>query len=945
MSMWGTLDRLNSLAKENAQKALDKAKKVAADLEGQLDASVGVEGAAAASKVDSSAALQEDDNDAWSDDDLNLDDDLDATTDTTSAKSSPVATEDGPSHETEEALVKNDAVEIAANPEPQRIDVSELRDNDLHVTPNDEDEGTVDLDVVAEARPQLDDAEPVPPKAPEEPHKSAGDEDNLDAVIESNPDDTSDTESRNKDTDAPQKGEESHSTEELEQSAAMNPTEIPNEDVTEPDASNQTQPIPELNIVDAIQEGEMASEEKADVVSLVAPPEENGEIIPPQEEILTMAADQSVPTVDHAEVQKMQEQVLEMQRLLQQRENQLLKHTEQITAMQNLHESEKKELEQRIEQTKEEARRRLAKAKERVEAVEKRAAATSTSSSESVAEKDQIITELREEGQKLANKQMEMEKAVRAAKSEAREWREQAEEQEVAKEKGLERIAVLEADLKATKADLTAARKGESQASRLESDLQSAREDTEQKAAFILGLEQQVKELKASNKELNKELEAARKGAALDSEREQKKLKKEHTTMLEDLETKLRTTEKEAAVREDALRHEVSELRKRWQDAVRRADSLSMDVQSSTAPLMRQLESMERQNRTRAAGWAELENKLREELEEAILSSEKLQKERNELKTKHQRLERHSKDLQSDYFEMQAQHEEQTKKIESLTSKLAEMEESHASQKAEWDEVQRLANEGVTRVRSEMTQTMVETEERHVSQIDSLKTELRQEQEKRIQLEQQVQGLLGQATAMVLPPENGNAEPIALIQKAPPKKLSSATGQNDLLKEALSGFGDDSDNENENGDTDEEEFDANGGSFAALEELQSRLKVSRIELQALRKSLEDSEKTREKLVAELAESRHAKERLPLLEHKVDELTAENRALTLEISGLQDDIAEVRELYRSQLNVLLEEKAASSSDIPLPSDQESGEAERAANTEAENFEAMRLAKKD
>ena len=61
-------------------------------------------------------------------------------------------------------------------------------------------------------------------------------------------------------------------------------------------------------------------------------------------------------------------------------------------------------------------------------------------------------------------------------------------------------------------------------------------------------------------------------GALVENERESRKLRKEHNTVIADLESKLQTAEKEAAVREDSLRLEVEELRKRWQDAVRRAD-------------------------------------------------------------------------------------------------------------------------------------------------------------------------------------------------------------------------------------------------------------------------------------------------------------------------------------------------------------------------------------
>ena len=50
----------------------------------------------------------------------------------------------------------------------------------------------------------------------------------------------------------------------------------------------------------------------------------------------------------------------------------------------------------------------------------------------------------------------------------------------------------------------------------------------------------------------------------------------------------------------------------------------------------------------------------------------------------------------------------------------------------------------------------------------------------------------------------------------------------------------------------------------------------------------------------------------VFEEKVSALTMEIKLKDMEIKGLQDDIADVRFLYRQQLDSLLEEKAASSS---------------------------------
>jgi hypothetical protein len=264
-------------------------------------------------------------------------------------------------------------------------------------------------------------------------------------------------------------------------------------------------------------------------------------------------------------------QMEDLQTQLRQREDQLTSKAEQLTTMQTMFESEKDELLHKIKDTKEEAKKRIVKAKERVEAAEKRLLDASKSADDAGAQ-GEIIEALREEGAKLAHKQSEMEKLVRTAKGETRELKMQLTVERAAKDKALEKITALEADLKSTKEDLAAARRGESQVGKLEAELSSAKEECEKKATANLSLEQQVKELKAERKELRAEVEQARKGAQLETQLESKKLRKAHSDLLSDLETKLQMSDREATLREDALRHEVAELRKRWQDAVRRAD-------------------------------------------------------------------------------------------------------------------------------------------------------------------------------------------------------------------------------------------------------------------------------------------------------------------------------------------------------------------------------------
>ena len=75
---------------------------------------------------------------------------------------------------------------------------------------------------------------------------------------------------------------------------------------------------------------------------------------------------------------------------------------------------------------------------------------------------------------------------------------------------------------------------------------------------------------------------------------------------------------------------------------------LSMDIQHSTAPLMRQLESMERKNRARATAWAEVKTKLRSDLEDNVIQLEKVTKDRNNLISSKKRLQRLLREMEEE---------------------------------------------------------------------------------------------------------------------------------------------------------------------------------------------------------------------------------------------------------------------------------------------------------
>lgn len=328
-----------------------------------------------------------------------------------------------------------------------------------------------------------------------------------------------------------------------------------------------------------------------------------------------------------------------------------------------------------------------------------------------------------------------------------------------------------------------------------------------------------------------------------------------------------------------------------------------MDVQHSTAPLLRQLESTERQNRARASAWAELETKLRADLEEHVIQLEKLTKERNDLRASDKRSQRILKEKENEIASSQETIEAMTATIESLEENIANLQAEKSKLHEAKEKLEKQASEGVAKVRSELSQSIIESEERHQAQIESLEAEVADERQRRESLMKQLDALAQNMSAVEFSQTSGvsTGEQSSSEQE---QKLRGATNQASILQDTLLGM--DSDNDDDEND---EVVNMQGGSFAAMEQLSQGLKAAKLELETLRSELATSEESREHLVAELTEMRQAAEKLTFFENKVSELTMEANLKDMELKGLQDDIADVKFLYRQQLDALLEEKAA------------------------------------
>lgn len=529
---------------------------------------------------------------------------------------------------------------------------------------------------------------------------------------------------------------------------------------------------------------------------------------------------------------------------------------------------------------------------------------------------------LRHEGERLAKSQSVMETAVRTAKGELRGVQEELEaSQRTCEEQELKIISLEEAIQNLTN-ELSEATALASTAGQLQADLVQSRDESERRATTIRGLEQQLKELKFMVRDVTEQLDTTQQESATETATVQKELKLQHATAMAELQQQFETSAREAAEREDDLREQVDTLRKQWQEAVRRADALSVEAAQASTPKLyqQQLELTNQQYRARVAAAATREEELRQELDQATETIAVLRKEKDDHKATASTLESSLQSQTSKVERVQKDFEDQAETCSRMEAELLALREDVKRMRVELSEAERQAETCGLRVRGEMSQTLLDSETRHASQLQSLEVELRDERTLRRELEEELKAVRAQNSS------NGellssSATPHVEQPKRPPPKLRKSEGQAAILAGALGGFGmDEADDEEDDFDiVVEESHQATGGplsngggsSYAALEELTAKLRSAKAELDTLRKRLETSESTRQELLDRLAESRHAREQLPLLETQVAELSVENKDLSLEVQGLRADIVDVQELYRSQLNALLEAQASSS----------------------------------
>ena len=274
-------------------------------------------------------------------------------------------------------------------------------------------------------------------------------------------------------------------------------------------------------------------------------------------------------------------------------------------------------------------------------------------------EKEERLAAFEQEGQSLAKKQSEMEKVVRTTKAEVKKRDVDIAKLKESKEQLVKAIEEMQDLVRKNELEASSAMKSLSamqavsqastdKLSRLEGDIGSKAEElaSQRKAMEAAWAENNeskriVAELKADRDDLRRQIGLGT-SKVMETESSRRDIEQREAVLRatnKQLQDSLQRQMQESSVREERLRDEVGEMRKRWQEAITSRETLSSELGSATAPLLRQISSMQDTLRMKSESWQAVEASLSERAlraesvaEIAELKKTVLEEQTNELK-------------------------------------------------------------------------------------------------------------------------------------------------------------------------------------------------------------------------------------------------------------------------------------------------------------------------
>lgn len=513
-------------------------------------------------------------------------------------------------------------------------------------------------------------------------------------------------------------------------------------------------------------------------------------------------------------------------------------------------------------------------------------------------EKDEIISQVMAEGEELSKKQAAQESQIRKLRAQIRELEEE--------KKGLStKLQVEENKVESIKKDKAATEK------LLQETIEKHQTELASQKEYYSSALNAAKEAEAlaearANNEARAELEIRLREA---EEREAMLVQ-----ALEELRQTLSRKEQQAVFREDMLRRDIEDLQKRYQASERRCEELITQVPESTRPLLRQIEAMQETTARRAEAWTAVERSLNSRLQEAeakAAAAEERERSMNERLS--QTLSRINV-LEAQISCLRAEQTQLSRSLEKERQRAAENRQEYLAAKEEADTHEGHANQLEEEIKELRRKHKQELQEALVHR-ELLQQEIEKEKAARLDLERKAR--VQSAAASDQTPitrhnsafENGNLT----------RKLSSASSQGSMEESYyLQASLDSSDSFSERRNAGEVTMSPYYMKSMTPSSFEAALRQKEGELASYISRLASLESIRDSLAEELVSMTAQCEKLRAESSMLPGIRAELESLrrrhsaALELMGERDeeleelraDIVDLKEMYREQVNLLV-----------------------------------------
>ncbi|KAM0005529.1 putative TATA element modulatory factor 1, TATA binding protein [Helianthus debilis subsp. tardiflorus] len=512
-------------------------------------------------------------------------------------------------------------------------------------------------------------------------------------------------------------------------------------------------------------------------------------------------------------------------------------------------------------------------------------------------EKDEIITQVMAEGEELSKKQAAQESTIRKLRAQIRELEEE--------KKGLiTKLQVEESKVESIKRDKAATEK------LLQETIEKNQAELATQKEYYINALSAAKEAEAlaesrANDEARVELESRIK----ESEEREALL----VQTLEELRQTLSRKEQQAVFREDMLRRDIEDLQKRYQASERRCEELVTQVPESTRPLLRQIEAIQETSARKAEAWSAVERSLNSRLQEAEAKAAGAEERERSINERLSQTLSRINVLEAQISCLRTEQTQLTKSLEKERQRAAESRQDYLALKEEAH-----THEGHA---SQLQQEISQLKQKHKQELhealthrELLQQDIEREKAARLELEK------------ALLEQNKIARTKSTTENGLTRRLSSASSLSSMEESFyLQASLDSSDTLSERRNTGETSYYLKSKTPNAFE---AALRQKEGELASYMSRLASMESIRDslaeelvKMTAECEKLRSEVSQLPAMKAEMEALRRRHSA-ALELMGERDeeleelraDIVDLKEMYREQVNVLVNKIQVLSSSI-------------------------------